>query len=565
MADTAITTYLTKQIKVNQNIVTFRLLSRALSIHVNEAKAALESFYQSDKKSGGGGSLHATYILTGEDITQKVESESMDVDGDQDLQDAPSPMADAIVPLKMLVVPEECLESCKSSFRSIRAIHIYSVEPSTFRDPSLLATTVDAVRKVDAAHTQEELCKLGIPISKACKYNTNIKGKPKVAQTSTPVISGKPQAAKDDKGKKSEVKTETKSTATAFVTTTTTAAKPEAKVEPAKKTSSTLDWSKAKSKTATTNPKPQEKVAESSKAAAKVKPEPKKTNAARAPSVSSSAASEAPQTKRGIKRAMVDSDEEEGEEDPRPAKAKARTSAPTASKSIAHTKKGVLVSDDEDDDEDAPRSRVVRGKAKSERAMMEWSDEEDVMVASRHTPGPPSTKFDTGGEDEDEDEAEAEQSSLGEEELMETSDKEDEPTYAKTKRTAKKKKTAWPVGTNGLRKRRVVKTREFEDDRGFMQYEDYSEYESVNSESEQPPEPVSVSATTTTKKAAQKTASTSKPQKQQQQQQQQDAKKFTKAVPPPTNKEGDSFAKAKPKAPAKGTGKNTIASFFQKK
>ncbi|KAG8806828.1 hypothetical protein FRC18_005882, partial [Serendipita sp. 400] len=169
MADTAITTYLTKQIKVNQNIVTFRLLSRALSIHVNEAKAALESFYQADKKSGGGGSLHATYILTGEDITQKVESESMDVDGDQDLHDAPSPMADAIVPLKMLVVPEECLESCKSSFRSIRAIHIYSVEPSTFRDPSLLATTVDAVRKVDAARTQEELCTLGIPISKACK------------------------------------------------------------------------------------------------------------------------------------------------------------------------------------------------------------------------------------------------------------------------------------------------------------------------------------------------------------------------------------------------------------
>ncbi|KAG9023487.1 hypothetical protein FS842_005714 [Serendipita sp. 407] len=403
----------------------------------------------------------------------------------------------------------------------------------------------------------------GFPSAKPARfYNTNIKGKPKVAQTSTPVISGKTQAAKDDKGKKSEVKTETKSTAAAAALTTT-AAKPEAKVEPAKKTTSTLDWSKAKSKTAATNPKPQENVAESSKAAAKVKPEPKKTNAARAPSVSSSAASEAPQTKRGIKRAMVDSDDEEREEDPRPAKAKARTSAPTASKNIAHTKKGVLVSDDEDDDEDAPRSRVVRGKAKSERAMMEWSDEEDVMVASRHTPGPPSTKFDTGGEDEDEDEAEAEQSSLGEEELMETSDKEDEPTYAKTKRTAKKKKTAWPVGTNELRKRRVVKTREFEDDRGFMQYEDYSEYESVNSESEQPPEPVSVSvsATTTTKKAAQKTASTSKPQKQQQQ----DAKKFTKAVPPAA-REGDSSAKAKPKAPAKGSaGKNTIASFFQKK
>ncbi|KAG8835224.1 hypothetical protein FRC17_004786 [Serendipita sp. 399] len=525
MADSAVATYLTKQIKV-----TFRLLSRALSIHVNDAKAALESFYQNDRKSGKGGSLHATYIVTGEDASHNVESESMDVDGEQDPQDAPSPLAESIVSLKVLVVPEECLENCKPSFRTVRAVHIYSLEPSTFRDPSLLVTTVDAVRKIDATRSQEELGKLGIPISKACKYNTNIKGKPKVPQTSSQPTPAKVQAVKEEKVKKSETKdvnTEIKTTATA---------KPVMKTEPAKKAAPAgLDWSKAKSKTTT---RPQEKVAESSKA---VKSEPKKNLAAREPSVSSSA-SEVKSQKRGIKRALLDSDEEE--EETKPAKAKARLSAPAASESTARTKKGVLLSDDEDD---APPAKVARRKTKSDHAMMEWSDDEDVALAPRHTPGPPSTKFDTAEEDEDE---EAEQSSLGEE-VMETSEREEEPTYAKVKRATKKK--GWPVGANGLRKRRVVKTREFEDDRGFMQFEDYSEYESVNSESEQPPEPV------TTKKASQKASSSSKPSRNQE-----DTSKVTKPDPA---KDGDATAKPKPKpkAPSKSSGKSTITSFFQKK
>lgn len=62
---------------------------------------------------------------------------------------------------------------------------MYSIEPSRFmvrftfdirasnlrlmQDPALLVTTVDAVRKMDADRSTEELQKLGIPISAACK------------------------------------------------------------------------------------------------------------------------------------------------------------------------------------------------------------------------------------------------------------------------------------------------------------------------------------------------------------------------------------------------------------
>jgi hypothetical protein len=37
------------------------------------------------------------------------------------------------------------------------------------QDPNLLVTTVDAVRRMDADRSAEELQKLGIPISTACK------------------------------------------------------------------------------------------------------------------------------------------------------------------------------------------------------------------------------------------------------------------------------------------------------------------------------------------------------------------------------------------------------------
>ena len=87
------------------------------------------------------------------------------------------------------------------------------------------------------------------------------------------------------------------------------------------------------------------------------------------------------------------------------------------------------------------------------------------MLAPRHVPGPPSSKFDTGGEDNDEEDGTAE-ASIEEDEPMETSER-DEPMYAKTKRATKKQK-GWPVGANGLRKRRVVKTRESTDKRGFI-------------------------------------------------------------------------------------------------
>jgi hypothetical protein len=93
--------------------------------------------------------------------------------------------------------------------------------------------------------------------------------------------------------------------------------------------------------------------------------------------------------------------------------------------------------------------------------------DDNVVIAHRHTPGPPSSRED-GGDEEDEDDDQSAKNPLGEEdEAMEVSDNPSEKIqYAKNSRSQKKK--AWPVGSNGLRKRRTVKTRQYTDARGFL-------------------------------------------------------------------------------------------------
>lgn len=55
-----------------------------------------------------------------------------------------------------------------------------------------------------------------------------------------------------------------------------------------------------------------------------------------------------------------------------------------------------------------------------------------------------------------------------------------DPVPIKTKPRKKKEKKIIPVGHNGLKKRRLVKSRTTTDDKGYMVTEDYSSYESVD-------------------------------------------------------------------------------------
>lgn len=88
-----------------------------------------------------------------------------------------------------------------------------------------------------------------------------------------------------------------------------------------------------------------------------------------------------------------------------------------------------------------------------------WIDENVVQARQ----GPPSPQHSPLGDTDDDDEVATESEALGDEDVQ--MEGEDEPSYAKKER---KQKKAWPVGTNGLRKERVVKQRMFQDARGFL-------------------------------------------------------------------------------------------------
>jgi hypothetical protein len=75
------------------------------------ASSALTAFYEANKASHGDQPLHATYLISGDDIETKNEEDVMEVDGGQLVLDGPSPMAELVPRSKMMVIPEEKLES----------------------------------------------------------------------------------------------------------------------------------------------------------------------------------------------------------------------------------------------------------------------------------------------------------------------------------------------------------------------------------------------------------------------------------------------------------------------
>jgi len=96
-------------------IVTYKWLSRELSVHVNNAKQMLWHFWNSRKQDG----LSATFLLAGEGV------------------DAPTGRPS----LSVRLVSEDKLEIAKSELSSILSVHIYSLSKGAPRDSTALHLT----------------------------------------------------------------------------------------------------------------------------------------------------------------------------------------------------------------------------------------------------------------------------------------------------------------------------------------------------------------------------------------------------------------------------------------
>ncbi|XP_036359163.1 DNA polymerase delta subunit 3 isoform X3 [Octopus sinensis] len=123
MASTSIDTMyldnLDEYINDENKVVTYSWLSITLQVHVNLAKQMLFNFVKQQRSEKDSDCLHVTYFVAG--ITDKKK--------------------DGTKVVFCSVVPEEKLETVKSSLQQLYSCHIYSVQKSKLKDSSVLYIT----------------------------------------------------------------------------------------------------------------------------------------------------------------------------------------------------------------------------------------------------------------------------------------------------------------------------------------------------------------------------------------------------------------------------------------
>ncbi|KAK6077265.1 DNA polymerase delta subunit 3 [Seiridium cupressi] len=137
--------YLAQQVLTEDKVVTYRLLSRALKVHVNAAKEMLYDFHkwQNDKRPG---MIHATYLVYG---TRKKLAEA---DGDVEMADSQSesgvPFSDEVPISTLMLAREEQLQDALQQYEEITSIHVYSLAPHPLKDLQLLTEPAQSVTRM---------------------------------------------------------------------------------------------------------------------------------------------------------------------------------------------------------------------------------------------------------------------------------------------------------------------------------------------------------------------------------------------------------------------------------
>ncbi|KAI0127164.1 DNA polymerase subunit Cdc27 [Xylariales sp. AK1849] len=137
--------FLAQQILTEDKLVTYRLLSRALKVHVNTAKEMLFEFHkwQNDKRPG---TLHATYLVYG--TPKKAEEQDGDVEMTDSMSESGLPFSDEAPTHTLTLVQEEQLHEVLQQYEEVTSIHVYSLAPHPLKDLQLLADTARSVNNM---------------------------------------------------------------------------------------------------------------------------------------------------------------------------------------------------------------------------------------------------------------------------------------------------------------------------------------------------------------------------------------------------------------------------------
>ncbi|KAH9165654.1 DNA polymerase subunit Cdc27 [Lactarius sanguifluus] len=490
MSSDRVLDYLTEELVVEKNIVTYRSLSNALGIHVNAAKNELAFYYL--EHAGSLDAARATYIISGEPRVSYLDSvrdaEEMAIDDEETVEHS-----EDVSETKITLVGEAELENSKGQYARIDYIHIYSLSPSPIREPALLCEPAIALREAGKGKNNDASSSvaLGRITGPHVKKRTDVlptrssaNAKPTApASTSKSKLPGLSRAASTTTDTKPVVKSEPKDL------------KLGVKEElPKPKPSGKLDFSKAKPaapkaisgvrKTELAEPSSMPEVASSKPERKTSKPKGKVCLFSPHTRVRIDIWAYQPPVER--KSTMKFSDSEDESSTKAATRPQELPSKRSGSKSTARVKKGVILSDEEEEEE-APKPARPKAayKVKTERrspdladaeselrAMMDIDDDQVTRVSRTVTSAASESATSPPVSDVDMDAAEP------------------EPAPAPSRKPQRKPKKQVPVGRNGLKKRRVVKSRMRTDDKGYFVTEDYSSYESVDEEAPPPEKPV---------------------------------------------------------------------------
>ncbi|KAF3066569.1 DNA polymerase delta subunit 3 [Daldinia childiae] len=218
--------YLAQKLLTEDQLVTYRLLSRALKVHVNTAKEMLYDFHkwQNDKCPG---SLHATYLVYG---TKKAAVKVEESDGDVKMTDSSSseemhvPFSDEVPTYTLSIVKEEQLQDLLAEYDEVTSIHIYSLAPHPLKDLQLLADTARQVLELSTVGDVSASSKVFGSIANPNVRRRERRGPAPKPVTSTPTPKAAPKAENKQETQSADIKEEPKVTPQANVKGSTSAA-----------------------------------------------------------------------------------------------------------------------------------------------------------------------------------------------------------------------------------------------------------------------------------------------------------------------------------------------------
>ncbi|KAM5354331.1 hypothetical protein ACJ41O_000980 [Fusarium nematophilum] len=128
--------FLTDRLLSDERPITYRLLSRALDVHVNTAKEMLYDFHSSQNAQRAN-SIHATYLVYG-----IKNPDDQQPDGDVEMSSSmpeQEPLSDEVPTTMLTVAREEELKDVLAGYQKVTSIHIYSLAPYPQKDLTLLS------------------------------------------------------------------------------------------------------------------------------------------------------------------------------------------------------------------------------------------------------------------------------------------------------------------------------------------------------------------------------------------------------------------------------------------